>query len=105
MEKVAGWARNGLAVVGVLALGYWLGASRPVKASSYSGSGADVEFQLTGVDVTSSLLVYEPGTKTVYLYPGATTGNSALQCSYKFQLDKPGGVIRRISCPVPSLLP
>jgi hypothetical protein len=104
MEKAVCWMRNGLALVGVLALGFWLGAGRTVKASS-NESGADVEFQLTGVNETSSLLIYQPGTKTVYVYQGATTGNSALQCSYKFQLDRPGEVIRRVSCGVPSLMP
>jgi hypothetical protein len=105
MDKVSGWVRNGLALVGVLALGYWLGAGRAVMASSYGQSDADVQFQMTGVNETSSLLVYQPATKTVYVYRGAMVGNSALQCSYKFQLDKPGGVIQRLSCPVPSLIP
>jgi hypothetical protein len=36
----------------------------------------------------------------VYVYQGATTGNAALQCSFMFQLDKPGNVIRRIPCAV-----
>jgi hypothetical protein len=105
MDKASVWVRNVLALVGVLALGYWLGADRTVKASSYVQSGESVGFQLTGVDETSSLLVYQPATKTVYVYRGATLGNSALQCSYKFQMDKPGGVIQRLSCPVQSLIP
>jgi hypothetical protein len=94
-----------LALVGVLAVGFWLGAGRTVKASSYQSGGGDVEFQLTGINPTSSLLVYQPGTKTVYVYQGATTGNSALQCSFMFQLDKPGNVIRRIPCAVQQLNP
>jgi hypothetical protein len=65
----------------------------------------DVEFQLTAINPTSSLLVYQPGTKTVYVYQGATTGNAALQCSFMFQLDKPGNVIRRIPCAVQQLNP
>ena len=63
MAKVTEWVRNLLAIAGLLALGYWLGSSSHVQAASYSGS--DVEFQLTGVNETSSLLVYQPGTKTV----------------------------------------
>lgn len=105
MGKVWGWARNGLAIIGVLAVGFWLGAGRTVKASSYESGGGNVEFQLTGINPTSSLLVYQPGTKTVYVYQGATTGNSALQCSFMFQLDKPGQVIRRIPCGVQQLNP
>jgi hypothetical protein len=105
MDKVWGWTRNGLALAGVLALGFWLGAGRTVNASSNQSSGGDVEFQLTGIKPESSLLVYQPGTKTVYVYQGATTGNDALQCSFMFQLDKPGGVIRRIPCGVQQLIP
>jgi hypothetical protein len=36
---------------------------------------------------------------------GAMQGNAALQCNYKFQMDKPGGVIRRMSCDVQSMFP
>ncbi len=105
MGKVWEWTRNGLALVGVLALGFWLGSGRTVNASSNQSSGGDVEFQLTGINETSSLLVYQPGTKTVYVYQGATTGNAMLQCSFMFQLDKPGNVIRRIPCGLPQLNP
>ena len=77
MEKAWEWTRNGLAILGVLAAGFWLGAGRTVNASSYQSGGGDVEFQLTGINETSSLLVYQPGTKTVYVYQGATTGNAA----------------------------
>ncbi|MGA7859557.1 MAG: hypothetical protein WCA11_16600 [Terracidiphilus sp.] len=104
MQKALGWARNGLALVGMLALGFWLGAGRTVKASSYE-NGGNVEFQLAGVNETSSLLVYQPSTKTVYVYRGATQGNSALQCSYKFQMETPGGVIQRVPCPVQTAIP
>ena len=102
MEKLSGWLRNGLAVAGALALGYSLGASHSVRASSYADSG-DVQFQLTGIDQTSSLLVYQPGTKTVYVYQGATTGNAQLFCSYKFQMGRTGETIRRTSCAVPEI--
>jgi len=105
MGKVWEWTKNGLALAGVLALGFWLGSGRTVNASSYQSAGGDVEFQLTGISPTSSLLVYQPGTKTVYVYQAATTGNAALQCSFMFQLEKPGNVIRRIPCAVQQLIP
>jgi hypothetical protein len=104
MERALLWVKNGLALVGVLALGFWLGAGRTVKASS-NDSGGDVEFQLTGVNETSSLLVYQPSTKALYVYRGAMVGNAALQCNFKFQMDRPGGVIQRVPCPVQTLLP
>jgi len=92
--------RNLLAIVGLLAVGYWLGSSRPVAAASYSGG--DAEFQLSGVSETSSLLVYQPGTKTVYVYRGATVGSSTVQCSFKYTLGAPGAAIRRENCPIGS---
>jgi hypothetical protein len=104
MEKVGNWSRNGLAVVGLLALGFWLGSSRNVQAST-SDAGMGVQFQLAGVNEASSLLVYQPETRTVYVYQGATFGNSNVQCSYKFQMTRPGEVIHRVNCPVAQLNP
>ncbi len=104
MEKATGWLKSIFALVGVLAFGFWLGAGRTAKASS-DDDGAGVQFQLTGISPASSLLVYQPGTKTVYVYQGATTGNNALQCSFMFQLTRPGEVIHRVPCRVPSLIP
>ncbi len=98
LETAADWLRNLLAIAGILALGYWLGSARPVKAS-----GDDVQFELQGVNESSSLLVYQPSTRTVYVYRGAMAGNSSLQCNFKFEMNKPGGVIRRENCPVQSI--
>ena len=105
MEKTSGWARNVLALAGVLAVGFWLGGNRTVKASSYDSGGMGVQFQLTGMSEGSALLVYQPDTKTVYVYQSATSGNSSVQCSYKFQMTRPGEVIHRVSCPVAQLNP
>ena len=105
MKAVWEWTRNGLALIAVVALGFWLGASRTVSASSGESGMGDVQFQLTSVSPSSSLLVYQPRTKTVFVYQGATTGNSALQCSFMFQLDRPGDVIRRVSCDPSKLIP
>lgn len=104
MGNVAVRMRSGLALLGVLALGFWLGAARTAKASSnYDDVG--VQFQFTDVSPVSSLLVYQPATRTVYVYQGATAGSSALQCSFMFQLTRPGEVIHRNSCGVPRLNP
>jgi hypothetical protein len=102
MRKAAEWSRNLLAVFGLLAAGFWLGGVNQVKAASSDGGG--VEFQLSGVNETSSLLVYQPGSKTVYVYRGATTGNSTVQCSFKYFLDKPGDPIQRVNCPIGSAM-
>lgn len=101
MEKALGWLRNLLAVIGLLAIGYWLGNSRSVHAAS-NGGDAELQFQLTGVNEASSLLLYQPSAKTVYVYRGATVGNSVLNCSYKYVLGSPGGTIERLNCPAGS---
>jgi len=105
MAKGLAWTRNALALVGVLALGFWLGAGRTVRASSDNWNAGNLEFQLAGVDPHSSLLVYQPERRTVYVYQGATTGNAELQCSFMFELDRPGGVIHRRNCAVGQLIP
>ena len=99
MQRVGEWVRNVLAVVGLLAVGYWLGSSRPVAASS---NGSGVEFQLTGVDQNSSLLIYHPESKTVYVYRGATLGSDTVNCSFKYLLGEPGGAVKRVNCAVGS---
>ena len=104
MAKTSTWVKNALVLAGVLALGLWLGAAHTATASSEDDS-AGVQFQLTDVSPAGSLLVYQPGTKTVYVYQGATTGNNALQCSFMFQLTRPGEVIHRVPCRIPSLIP
>jgi len=105
MEKAWGWAKKGFALIGVLALGFWLGSARSVRASSDESASGVLQFQLTSVNPASSLLVYQPKTNTVYVYQGATIGNSALQCSFMFQLERAGQVIRRVPCEVPKLIP
>jgi hypothetical protein len=98
MEKLSIWFRNGLALLGLLALGYWLGSAHTVRASSYGFDAGDMQFQLGEVNQSSSLLVSQPGTRTVFVYQGATTGNSELHCSFKFQLARPGEPIHRTAC-------
>ena len=104
MQKALAWGRNVLALVGVLAVGLWLGSTRTVKAAGYE-PGGDVQFQLAGVNEGSSLLVYQPGSKTLYVYRGATTGNSELYCSFMFQIGRPGSAIRRVNCAPGELTP
>lgn len=105
MSKVWTWTRNGLALAGVLALGFRFGASRVVNASAYESDGMGVQFQFAGVRESSSLLVYQPQTKTVYLYQDAMTGNANVQCTYMFKMTRPGEVIRRIPCAIQQLNP
>jgi hypothetical protein len=105
MNQLTRWLKNGLPLLIVFALAYWLGVTHPARSIVYAANQTDPQFQLTTVGQSSSLLVYHPDTKIIYVYQGATTGNSAVQCSFKFQLGKPGGIIERIPCPAASALP
>jgi hypothetical protein len=105
MNQLTRWLKDVLPMLAVVALAYWLGTARPAKSTVYAANQTDLQFQLSTVSQSSSLLVYQPDTQTIYVYQGATTGNSLVQCSFKFQLNKPGGAIQRVPCPVPSFLP
>ena len=105
MQKAAEYLRNGLAILGLIALGYWLGSSShgsisQVQAASSSGDG--VSFQMDGVSDNSALLVYHPESKSLYVYRGATVGSSVVQCAFKFQIGEPGAALRRTNCPIGS---
>jgi len=100
MHKAGEYLRNGLAIVGLLALGYGFGSSSQVKAAASSGD--EVSFQLNGVSDTSALLIYHPEFKTLYVYRGATVGSSTVQCSFKFQIGAPGAALQRTNCPIGS---
>ena len=100
MQKAVEYLRNGLAILGLLALGYALGSSRSVRAASSSGEG--VSFQMDGVSDNSALLVYHPESKSLYVYRGATVGSSVVQCAFKFQIGEPGTALRRTNCPIGS---
>ena len=104
MGKVWDWTRNSLALGAVLAFGFWLGAAARSRRQAATPEWA-MQFQLAGVSEASSLLVYQPETRTVYVYQGATLGNANVQCTYKFQMTRPGEVIRRVPCPVQELNP
>jgi hypothetical protein len=100
MQRALEWMRNGLAIVGLVALGYWMGTGRQVRAASSSGDG--VEFQMDGVSDNSALMVYHPESKSLYVYRGATVGSSVVQCAFKFQIGDPGAALRRTNCPIGS---
>lgn len=95
--RVKNGIRDALALAGVFALG-WAMHGRTVHAADDA-----VEFQMQEVRPGSSLLVYHPADKTIYVYQGAMTGNSTVQCSFRYHLTDLGGAIRRENCPVGSL--
>ena len=63
-------------------LGHW-SAGKSVRAAS---SDENPLFEVRGIDSHNALLLYYPSQRTIYVYQDVMTGNSALQCSYKFRL-------------------
>ncbi len=90
-----------LAVCAAFAAGWMLHTGNRVYAN-----GGTVYYQLQGLGQDGALTLYYPSEQTIYVYPGAVVGNSAVQCAFKYKLsDKPGGVVRRTPCPIQSINP
>jgi hypothetical protein len=98
-EKVSRWVREGLAVAGLIALGYTWGHSNTAVHAAVPG---DVQFQLAPFNGDGALSVYDPGSRSISVYRSATSGNPRLQCSYRFVV-RPNGEIDRENCPIPTL--
>ena len=99
-QSLKPWFRDAALIAAALCIGWWAHGAKTVSAAS-----DNLQFQLHGLDTANALLVYQPEKKTIYVYRSVMTGGSGLQCSYRFQLGEPGGVIRRELCPAQSLLP
>ncbi len=82
-------------------LGQWSGG-KTVRAAA---ADENPLFEVRGIDSSNALLLYYASQRTIYVYQDVMTGNSALQCSYKFKLGDVGGVIRRQQCDVQRLIP
>ncbi|HEY0797439.1 MAG TPA: hypothetical protein VGD64_16820 [Acidisarcina sp.] len=94
--------REGLLLLGALAVGWWAHGEQRVHAANVTVS--DFQFQLQpGDSASNSLLIYSPGDNAIYVYKGATTGNSHMQCSYRFLISKGGQSVERQNCDMGSL--
>jgi len=92
--------REALVVVGAVALGWWAHGGRAVQAAPVSSVAA---FQLTGINPATSLTVYSPEDRMLYVYQGATTGNSHVNCSFRIHIPRVGDAIDRENCAPGSL--
>jgi hypothetical protein len=78
--------------------GRWSRSSSPVKADSGETPQIDVR-QISG---GTSLVVYYPNTKKLFVYQNPFVGLPTWGCSYSVQLSTPGGTINRQPCPAGS---
>jgi hypothetical protein len=90
--------QTAVVAVAAAAFGWWAHSSHPVEAQS-----GELRYEFHGLGPETALSLYNPADQTIYVYQGAVTGYSTLQCSYKFHVPKPGGPIERTNCPIGSL--
>lgn len=57
----------------------------------------------TGINPASSLTIYSPEDRMLYVYQGATTGNSHVTCSFRIHIPRVGEPIDRENCAPGSL--
>jgi len=105
-----------LVLVGMaVTVGWWLrgagtsvfaqrSSSTPARGGSSSGE-TPLGFQMSGIGREMGLTIYNPGNRTLYVYPGIGSGNSYVACEYSFTISAPGAPIQRENCPVGELFP
>ena len=85
------------------ALGWWAhSADTAVHAEPNRPSDEGLAFQFGGgANIYGSLTLYNPSTRTLYVYPSAVNSDH-INCAYSLQIDRAGGPIQRTNCPMGS---
>ena len=78
-------------------VGRWSNSEHTVKAQS----GGTPLIQIQAVRGDSSLTVYYPDLKKLFVYQTPFVGAPTWGCSYSIQLSSPGGNVQRDPCPNP----
>ncbi len=74
--------------------GRWTRSGGSVKADS----GEIPQVEVREVTGSSSLVVYYPSSKKIFVYQNPFVGLPKWSCAYSVQLSTPGGVIERQPC-------
>jgi hypothetical protein len=96
--------RDMVLVAAAVAVGWWCHGTS-VHAERGADSGSNLAFQFLPGGDQSSLSVYSPEDRTIYIYPRVGTGNSHISCMYMFHMRQLGGSIDRENCKPGSQLP
>lgn len=75
--------------------GRWFPFNRSVKADTGDSPQVEVR-EVTG---GSSLILYYPNLKKIYVYQNPFVGLPVWPCSYSVQIGTPGGTVDREPCP------
>jgi|HubBroStandDraft_6_1064221.scaffolds.fasta_scaffold2230700_2 hypothetical protein len=81
------------------------GAGTSVLAQRSGSSSGELGFQLSGIGGDTSLTVYNPNNRTLYVYPRIAQGNAHINCEFSLTVASPGGPIERQNCGVGSQVP
>ena len=96
-----GLLRDAVMLAAAAAIGWWAhGGKRRVEAASE----ANMVYQFDSLTPGSSLTLYNAEERTLYVYHGATAGNSHLSCSFRYRIPRAGAPIDRENCAAGSLL-
>jgi hypothetical protein len=60
---------------------------------------------MTGTGPDALLTVYNPDSRTLFMYPRIGAGSSTVNCAYSFKVPSPGAPLQRENCPVGGLTP
>jgi hypothetical protein len=91
-ERYEIWIGRIAVVVLAFLLGWMASGGHAVEAQG------GVQVDVRGIDSGSSLVVYDPGQQTAYIYTQPFVGLPDSYCSYKFKLSSSGGKITRSQC-------
>ena len=93
MERFEKWVGRIAVVVLALMLGWMASGGHAVQAQ-----GGGMQVDVRSIDSGSSLVVYDAGSQTAYVYTQPFVGLPDSYCSYKFKIGAPGGKITRSQC-------
>jgi hypothetical protein len=72
-------------------------------ATTVHADSATPLYQFTTVSPSTSLTMYSASDHSIYVYQGATAGNSKVSCTYKYVITQAGQPLNRQSCPIATL--
>lgn len=91
------WSRDLLLVGAAVAAGWWIhGADKPVLAQR--GTPENLAFQMIGTGPESTLAMYDPLTRVLYVYARTGAGSNHVPCTYGFFISAPGQPLERRNC-------
>jgi len=82
------------------AIGWWAhGANTAVKADTHNATDPNLSFQFGGLGPDGQVSLYNPGTRTLYVYPSISRSSSSdVPCLYMVQIDRAGAPLTRQNC-------